>query len=94
LGVLVRSVVGLDIKATKTAFAEFLSQAPLSGDQIAFLDEVIGYIAKNGIMQPKALFDSPFTNINDQGLAGVFGEQDGKKVIELVKNINRNAEVA
>ena len=45
-------------------------------------------------MEPKAMFDTPFTNINDQGVVGVFGENVSKKIVETVKQINRNADVA
>ena len=94
MGVLVRSVVGLDRNAAKSAFAEFLSEAPLHPDQITFLDEVVNYLVKNGVMEPKAMFDTPFTNINDQGVLGVFGENVSKKIVETLKQINRNADVA
>lgn len=93
LGVLVRSTVGLDRNAAKSAFAEFLFEAPLHPDQITFLDEVVEYLVKNGIMEPKVMFDSPFTNINDMGLLGVFGEDKSRKVLELVNRINNNANV-
>ena len=88
-----RSVVGLDRNAAKSAFAEFLTGAPLHPDQITFLDEVVEYLVKNGVMEPKAMFDSPFTNINDQGVLGVFGEDTSKKIIEVVRHINGNAGV-
>ena len=94
LGRLVRSVVGLDRNAAKTAFAEFLSEAPLHPDQISFLDELVNYLVKNGVMEPKAMFDTPFTNINDQGVLGVFGENVSKKIVETIQKINRNADVA
>lgn len=91
LGVLVRSVVGLSQNAAKEAFAEFLVKAPLHPDQITFLDQIIDYLVKNGTMEPKALFDTPFTHINDQGISGVFNEDESKKVIDLIKYINGNA---
>jgi len=91
LGVLVRSVVGLSRKAAKEAFSEFLSEAPLHPDQMAFLDEVVEYLVKNGTMEPKVMFDTPFTHIHDQGIAGVFDKNTSKKVIELVRHINDNA---
>jgi len=94
LGVLVRSVVGLDRNAAKTAFAEFLAEAPLHPDQITFLDEVVDYLVQNGTMEPKAMFDTPFTHIHDLGVVGVFGEDKSKKIIELVRHINENANIA
>ena len=56
--------------------------------------QLIDYLVKNGVMEPKAMFDALFTHINDQGLAGVFDEASSKKVIELVRHINDNAGVA
>lgn len=94
LGVLVRSVVGLDRNAAKAAFAEFLDKAPLHPDQIVFLNEVVDYLVKNGVMEPKLMFDTPFTYIHDQGLIGVFGENMSKKVVDLVQHVNDNADVA
>jgi hypothetical protein len=37
------------------------------------------------------MFDTPFTNINDQG---VFGEKENRKIVETIQQINRNAGVA
>jgi type I restriction enzyme R subunit len=93
LGVLVRSVVGLSRKAAKEAFSEFLSEAPLHPDQMAFLDEVVEYLVKNGTMEPRVMFYAPFTHFNMQGIAGVFDEAKSKKVINLVRYINENAAV-
>ena len=94
IGYLVRSIVGLDRNAVTRVFADLLEKAPLHPDQISFLDEVIRYLMRNGTMKPKALFDAPFTHINTKGVAGIFGEEEGKKVVELVREINENAGVA
>jgi type I restriction enzyme R subunit len=91
LGVLVRSVVGLSRKAAKEAFAEFLSKAPLEADQMAFLNEIIEFLVHNGTMEPKALFETPFTNIHNLGIAGLFDEKMSRHVVDLVKHINENA---
>ncbi|RUR24674.1 DEAD/DEAH box helicase family protein [Legionella qingyii] len=91
LGVLVRSVVGLSRKAAKEAFAEFLSKVPLEPDQIAFLNEVIEFLVQNGTMEPKVLFETPFTNIHNLGIAGVFDDKTSRRLIDLVKHINENA---
>ncbi len=67
---------------------------PLHPDQIAFLDEIVEYLVRNGTMEPKVMFDTPFTHINDQGITGVFDKEMSKKVVELVRYINDNADVA
>jgi hypothetical protein len=32
--------------------------------------------------------------LNNQGVLGVFGEKESKKIVEALKTINRNADVA
>jgi len=92
LGLLVRSTVGLSRRAAKDAFAEFLSKANLLPDQITFLDQIVDYLVKNGTMEPNALFDTPFTHIHDEGLAGVFDERQSANVVRLVSKVKTNAE--
>ncbi|HEB87339.1 MAG TPA: hypothetical protein ENI68_10045 [Gammaproteobacteria bacterium] len=63
-------------------------------EQITFLNEVVDYLVKNGVMESRAMFDTPFTHINDQGVIGVFGEGRSRKIIELIRHINANAGAA
>jgi type I restriction enzyme R subunit len=93
LGLLVRSVVGLSRSAAKEAFADFLSKANLLPDQITFLDQIVDYLVKNGTMEPKAMFDTPFTHLHDEGLTGVFDDDESSNVVELVKRVNKNADI-
>ena len=37
------------------------------------------------------LFESHFTDVNDQGLLGVFDDSDAHKVINIIERINENA---
>ena len=94
IGLLVRSVVGLNRNAAKQAFAEFLEKVPLHPDQMTFLNEIVEYLVQNGVMEPKELFESPFTHYHDLGLVGVMGDELGKKVVKIINNIKENAEVA
>jgi len=93
IGYLVRSIVGLDRNAVTKVFAELLEKSPLHPDQMSFLNEVIRYLMRNGTMKPKVMFDAPFTHLNTKGVAGIFGDEGGKKVIELVRGVNENAGV-
>ncbi len=94
MGLLVRSIVGLNRKAAKEAFAEFLEKSALHPDQITFLNEVVNYIVKNGTMEPKVLFDDPFNRLHDLGLIGVFGEDKSKEVVKLINEVTKNAEAS
>ena len=94
IGVLARSIVGLNRNAAKQAFGEFMQNVKLHPDQIAFINEIIEYLVKNGTLEPKQLFDSPFTRLNERGVSGAMGDDLAGTVVELVRQINRNAEVA
>ena len=37
---------------------------------------IITYLTKNGTIEPSMLFESPFTDMSDQGLLGIFEDGD------------------
>ena len=91
LGVFIRGIIGLDAKAAQNAFSEFLQAGNLRADQMTFIQNIISYLTKNGTIEPSILFESPFTDVNDQGLLGVFDDSDAHRVISIVEKINENA---
>ena len=63
LGEFVREIVGLDMKAAKEAFAEFLGNANLDSRQIYFINQIIEYIVHNGMLKDlSVLQETPFTD--------------------------------
>ncbi|MBW7915005.1 MAG: hypothetical protein H3C54_15170 [Taibaiella sp.] len=94
VGGFIRSIVGLDINAAKEAFALFLNDQNLSPTQIQFVNMIIDYLAENGVIENKILFEPPFTNMNDQGIAGIFNSSQSTSIINVLKQINTNAFVA
>ena len=65
LGEFVREIVGLDMKAAKEAFSEYLSDTSLDDRQIYFVNQIIEYIVQNGMLKDMAVLqEPPFT---DQG---------------------------
>lgn len=90
LGKFIRSILGLDINAAKAAFGDFLNDQNLNSSQINFINTLIDYLCQNGTIDKGMLFDKPFTNINDQGVAGVFPQHAGK-IISIIDEINANA---
>ena len=94
LGVFVRNILGMDKEAAQNAFSNFIQSENLSGNQITFVDTIISYLTKNGTIDKSMLFEPPFTNINDQGLIGVFDDAKAIKIISIVDEINNNAVVA
>jgi type I restriction enzyme, R subunit len=94
LGKFIRSIVGLDVQAAKFAFAEILNNQTLNAQQIRFMDTIINFLNIKGIIEPSMLFEAPFTDINTNGVAGLFEEKVASKIISLIEIINNNAEAA
>lgn len=94
LGRFIRSIVGLEVQAAKLAFAEILSNQTLNAQQIRFMDTIINFFSVKGIIEPSMLFEAPFTDINSNGVTGVFGDQIASKIVSLIEAINHNAEAA
>lgn len=94
LGVFIRSLIGLDVTAAKTAFADFLTKGNLRADQMTFINNIIDFLTVNGTIDKAMLFESPFTDINDQGLLGVFDADEASRIIHIIDDINNNAVTA
>jgi len=92
LGRFIRSILGLDANAAKTAFASFLSEKSMNAQQIRFVDAIINSFIVNGIVDPGKLFEPPFTDINDSGIVGLFDQADSARIIRMIEQVNRNAE--
>ena len=60
VGVLIRRTAGLSQQAAKELFAEFLRSYQLNPLQSRFINMVIEYIVKNGILERNALNEPPF----------------------------------
>ncbi len=93
LGEFIRSIIGLDISAAQEAFADFLRAGNLRADQMTFVNNIINYLTQNGTIDKRMLFESPFTDVNDQGLLGVFNDAEAGKIIRIINEINENAMV-
>lgn len=93
LGEFVRSILGLTIEAANQAFSEFLQAGNLRADQMTFINNIITYLNKNGTIDAKMLFQSPFTDVNDNGLIGVFEDGDAQRIMRIIRGVNENARV-
>lgn len=91
LGRFVRSLVGLDRAAASEAFGEFLSSGTATPQQIEFVNMIIEHLTDLGVMDPKLLYESPFTDVAPTGPDQVF---DGERVARLftrIRAINESA---
>ncbi len=91
LGEFVREIVGLDMNAAKTAFAQYLDDANLDARQIYFVNQIVEYIVHNGMMKDlSVLQEAPFT---DRGsIVEVFTDVSvWLGIRKVIEKINSNA---
>jgi type I restriction enzyme R subunit len=94
LGEFVREIVGLDMNAAKAAFVEFLNDTNLDSRQIYFVNQVVEYIVRNGLMKDlSVLQEPPFT---DQGsIVEIFTDLSiWMRIRQAIDGINANAVAA
>jgi type I restriction enzyme R subunit len=84
---LVRGLVGLDREAAKRAFTEFLDGRRLTADQLEFIDLVIDHLTARGVMDPKLLYEAPFTDFDRNGVEGVFDQPDVVRLVQILREI-------
>ena len=91
LGEFVREIVGLDMAAAKAAFAQYLNDVSLDADQIYFVNQIIEYIVRNGVMKDMSVLqEPPFT---DRGsIVEVFTDISvWLGIRNIIEQINANA---
>lgn len=84
----------MDVNAAKGAFSEFMNKGNIIADQITFIYNIIDFLSVNGTIDNNMLFEPPFTDINDQGLIGVFKEDEAGKINSIITQINNNSMTA
>ncbi|MBR3297589.1 MAG: DEAD/DEAH box helicase family protein [Clostridia bacterium] len=91
LGVFVREIVGMDMNAAKEAFSEYLSDTSLNSDQIYFVNQIVEYIVRNGIIRDMSILrEPPFT---DRGsIAEIFTDLNTwARIKQTIEIVNANA---
>lgn len=92
LGELVREIVGMDMVAAKAAFSEFLEGTNLDSRQIYFVNQIVEYIVRNGMMKDLSVLQNPpFT---DQGnIVELFSTNLGiwNGIRKAIERVNANA---
>lgn len=91
LGLFIRSLVGLDRQAAKRAFNDFLDGQRYTSNQIEFVNMIIDFLTKNGIMDAALLYQPPYTNYDSNGLSGIFSDNEATKIVEILEAIKQNA---
>lgn len=94
LGRFIRSLVGLERGAVAEAFSAFLGTGGANADQVEFVELVIEHLTHEGVMDPKLLYESPFTDIAPSGPEQVFPLKRTDELIDLIDSFNSSAAVS
>jgi type I restriction enzyme R subunit len=76
----IRSLVGMDRAAAHAAFSDFLSDRNLTPPQIRFIEMVIDQLTARGVMEARALYEPPFSNLHAGGPDELFAGKE--KIID------------
>ncbi|MBV6519997.1 MAG: hypothetical protein MNPFHGCM_00101 [Gemmatimonadaceae bacterium] len=72
LGLLVRSLVGMDRAAAKQALAGFTNGKTLTANQLEFVNLIVDHLTEYGVVETSRLYESPFTDLASQGPEALF----------------------
>lgn len=72
LAYFVRKIVGMDRAAVQEAFAQFISDRSLGSQQMRFIEMVIEQLVSNGVVEPKALYEAPYSSLHAGGPEELF----------------------
>jgi type I restriction enzyme R subunit len=91
LGLFIRSLIGLEREAAKEAFAAFTANRNFTANQIEFVNLIIEHLTDRGAMDPRRLYESPFTDVDDQGVSGVFPQADVQSIVRILGDVKAKA---
>lgn len=91
LGAFVRSLVGLDRNAAKTAFADFLDEQRYNADQITFVNLLIDELTASGVVPARRFYEAPYVDLAPEGPELLFGTEDLDRIFDAVQDIERRS---
>ncbi|TLD44591.1 MAG: hypothetical protein FAZ92_03141 [Accumulibacter sp.] len=91
LGLLVRSLVGLDRQAAKEALSGFLAGKALAANQIDFVNLIVDHLTEHGVMDAARLYESPFTDLTPRGPDGMFSSGQVDELVRILDSIRAMA---
>lgn len=91
LGLLIRSLVGLEKSAAQEALSIFVAERRLNARQIGFVDLIVSQLSRTGVVSIEALYDPPFDALAAAGPEDVFAEAE---LIDLEATLRALADTA
>lgn len=90
LGAFIRSLVGLDREAATEALSGFSNGRKLSANQLDFIALVVEHLTVNGTMDPRQLYEPPFTSLAVGGPESLFADGDVDALIDAIRSVDQS----
>jgi len=94
LGLFVRSLVGMDREAAKSALSGFLNGKTWSASQIEFVNLIVNHLTEHGVMEAARLYESPFTDLTPRGPDGLFSTAQVDALLAAIAAVRATAVAA
>ncbi|MGI9026456.1 MAG: type I restriction-modification enzyme R subunit C-terminal domain-containing protein [Burkholderiaceae bacterium] len=91
LGLFVRALVGMDRGAAKDALSVFLTGKTMTASQIEFIDLIVNRLTEHGLIEPRALYASPFTDLSPRGPDVLFQSAELDVLISVLEDVRQRA---
>ncbi|QEW00352.1 DUF4145 domain-containing protein [Microbacterium caowuchunii] len=91
LGRLIRSIVGLDRSAAEAALADFVAAPGFTQRQHHFVDLIVEQLTIAGVLDPRRLYEDPFTGLAAEGPDELFTDAQVTDLIERIRAISDSA---
>jgi type I restriction enzyme R subunit len=94
LGLFVRSLIGLDREAAKSAMAGFMAGKTPNASQIEFVNLVVEHLTEQGVLEAARLYESPFTDVSPLGPDGLFTDKEIDALFATLEQVRESATAA
>ena len=84
----------MDRSAAKGAMAGFIEGRTLSANQLEFINLIVDRLTEHGIVEPRALYESPFTDVTPQGPDALFAPAQVDELIRALDAVRTTAMAA
>jgi type I restriction enzyme R subunit len=94
VGLLVRSLVGMDRAAAKEALAKFTSGKTLTANQLEFVNLIVDHLTEHGVVDAARLYESPFTDLTPHGPDALFKATELDELLRTLQAVRSTAVAA
>lgn len=94
LGLLVRSLVGMDRAAAKSALAKFTNGRMLTANQLEFVNLIVDHLTEHGVVEAARLYESPFTDLTPHGPDALFKATEVDELLRTLQAVRATAVAA